>query len=113
MSPPSDVVLLPELQPEQDGPPLNAGFRPNYPNPFNPSTTIKFSVSRAADVNISVFSSTGELVATLASGNVLPGNYSAKWDATNVASGMYFYRMTATVNGVQTVNLTKKMMLVK
>ncbi|MBL0174681.1 MAG: ammonia-forming cytochrome c nitrite reductase subunit c552 [Ignavibacteria bacterium] len=85
----------------------------NYPNPFNPSTTIKFSVSRAADVNISVYSSAGELVATLANGNVVPGNYSAKWDATNVASGMYFYRMTATVNGVQTVNLTKKMMLVK
>jgi hypothetical protein len=95
------------------GVPQGFDLQQNFPNPFNPSTTINFSVPRAADVTVAVYNLAGEKIATLASGSLTPGNYSAKWDAANVASGMYFYRMTATSNGAQSFTMTKKMTLVK
>jgi ligand-binding sensor domain-containing protein len=65
-----------------------------YPNPFNPSTTITFSLPRASRAEISVYSITGQKIRTLASGQFAPGTHSIQWDGRNeswlpVASGIY------------------------
>lgn len=67
----------------------------NYPNPFNPSTVIKFDVKENTNVKLSVFSITGETVAELVNSNLSAGTYEATWDAAGLASGYYFYRMEA------------------
>jgi hypothetical protein len=80
----------------------------NYPNPFNPTTKISYSVPFDSKVTISVYSVTGELIAELLSDFVSAGVYSVDFDGSNLASGMYIYRMTAG-NFIQ----TNKMMLLK
>lgn len=65
----------------------------NYPNPFNPSTTIKYIVSTAGRVRLLVFNALGEEVATLVNENQQRGTYTVNWDAKNMASGVYYYRL--------------------
>ena len=81
----------------------------NYPNPFNPSTTIKFALPRAAKVGLKVYNVLGQVVATLVNGNYAAGTFNVQWNASQLASGVYFYRLTADGNVID----TKKMMLVK
>jgi hypothetical protein len=64
----------------------------NYPNPFNPVTTIKYDVPRNANATLIVYDMLGKEVTKLVNGNVQPGSYEVVWDATNFASGTYFYR---------------------
>lgn len=80
----------------------NSGFyyslEQNFPNPFNASTTIEFSLKRAEFVSIFVFNLLGQKVANLAESEYLPGVYRAIWDGCNyngevAASGIYFYRI--------------------
>ncbi len=80
----------------------------NYPNPFNAATMINFSLNRPSEINLSVYNVLGEKVATAASGFYEAGPHTVNWDAENVSSGMYFYRLI-TNEGVQ----TKKMILTK
>lgn len=80
----------------------------NYPNPFNPTTRINYSVPLDSKVTISVYSITGELVAELVNGYMPAGKYSVNFNGSNLASGMYIYRMIAG-SFVQ----TQKMMLLK
>ncbi|MBX7043345.1 MAG: T9SS type A sorting domain-containing protein [Ignavibacteria bacterium] len=80
----------------------------NYPNPFNPSTVISFGLKDASSVKLSVFDMSGRELAVLVNQNLMPGNHSFKWDASNLASGTYFYRLD--VDGEQ---LVKQMQLVK
>lgn len=81
----------------------------NYPNPFNPTTTIKFRVPEASKVSLKVYNVLGQLVTTLVDNQVVGvGEHSVNWNATNLASGIYFYELRAD-NNVQ----TKKMMLLK
>lgn len=68
---------------------------PNYPNPFNPTTSISYSLPQATSVNLQVFDLTGRLVATLASGMMPAGRHEVSFDASNMASGMYIYRLEA------------------
>ncbi len=65
----------------------------NYPNPFNPTTKIHYSVPADGFVNIVVYNVLGEKVANLVNTNVKAGIYDISFDATNIASGMYIYRM--------------------
>ena len=65
----------------------------NYPNPFNPSTTISFSIPRSTYTTLKIFNTIGQEIATLVSDNLNPGTYSKQWNATNVASGVYFYKL--------------------
>lgn len=80
----------------------------NYPNPFNPTTKINYSVPFDSKVTISVYSITGELVMELVNDFVAAGSYSVDFNGSNLASGMYIYRMVAG-DFVQ----TQKMMLMK
>jgi aminopeptidase N len=96
-----------------DGSPLPFTLYQNYPNPFNPATTIRFSVPAKSHVTIRVFDVTGSLVKTLLSRNMDRGTYPVSWDGTNnageaVASGVYFYRLTAGLYRDQ-----KKMVLIR
>lgn len=66
-----------------------------YPNPFNPSTTIEYSIARTGFINISVYNVIGERVATLVNGRLRAGDYQVQWRATHLASGTYFCRIEA------------------
>ncbi len=85
----------------------------NYPNPFNPATTIKFSIPQGGFVSIKVYDMLGQVVAEIVNGNLQVGSYEANFDASNLGSGTYFYKIN--VNSNQGVNWaqTKKMVLVK
>ncbi len=80
----------------------------NYPNPFNPSTSIKYDVPKNTFVNLSVYDILGKLVTNLVNQDMTAGRYDAVWDAKNYASGTYIYRLEA---GEFTD--VKKMILVK
>jgi len=65
----------------------------NYPNPFNPTTTIEFTLPQQSDVTITVYDALGNQLDVLFSGNKNAGVHKVNWNATNYASGIYFYRM--------------------
>jgi hypothetical protein len=67
----------------------------NYPNPFNPSTTIKFDVPRYSYVSLVVFDLLGKEITKLVNGNIKAGSYEVVWEAINFASSTYFYKFTA------------------
>ncbi|UCC43526.1 MAG: S8 family peptidase [Candidatus Zixiibacteriota bacterium] len=67
----------------------------NYPNPFNPVATIAFGLPTASEVKLEVYNVLGRKVTTIIDGRLEAGYHSVQWDATSVASGLYFYRMTA------------------
>ena len=85
--------------------PKETGLLPNYPNPFNPETWIPYQLAETADVTLRVYAASGELVRTLALGYQSAGIYQSRsqaayWDGKNefgelVASGVYFYTLTA------------------
>ena len=85
--------------------PKETALLPNYPNPFNPETWIPYQLSEPAEVNISIYSTDGKLIRTLAFGHQPIGIYESRnraayWDGKNelgepVASGVYFYTLTA------------------
>ncbi len=71
----------------------------NYPNPFNPSTTIRFNLPVASEIKLEIFNVLGQKVKILVDSDLPAGNYEYRWDATDdanqeVASGMYFYRLS-------------------
>ena len=63
----------------------------NSPNPFNPTTTISFTIPEAGNVEIAVFSVSGQRVATIADGFMSAGSHSVTWDASGFSAGVYFY----------------------
>lgn len=85
----------------------------NYPNPFNPETTIRYSVAEDGPVTIDVFNSRGQLVKTLVNDSKAAGNHSVVWDGrdnngSSVSSGIYYYKMYA-----GKYSSTRKMILMK
>ena len=80
----------------------------NYPNPFNPGTTIKFDIAKSQFVKLAVYNMLGEQVSSLVNQNMTPGSYSVNFDASSLSSGMYFYRIES-----QGYSQTKRMVLVK
>jgi photosystem II stability/assembly factor-like uncharacterized protein len=81
----------------------------NYPNPFNPVSSIKYQVLRSADIKLIVYNITGKEITTLINKKENSGEYSVKFDGSNLSSGVYFY--TLFVDGVRID--TKKMILIK
>ncbi|MBN1300513.1 MAG: T9SS type A sorting domain-containing protein, partial [Melioribacteraceae bacterium] len=93
---------------EKSGVPTQYALDQNYPNPFNPSTTIEFALPKSGDVNLVVYDILGRVVTKLVSGTLNAGYYKVNFDASNLASGIYFYSITA--GDFQSV---KKLMLLK
>ena len=88
--------------------PLDFKIEGIYPNPFNPVTTIQYSLPEYAEIVILVYDSNGGLVTELVNASIQPGHYSVDWNATDYASGVYFIRMMA-----GSYVDTQKLMLVK
>jgi len=80
----------------------------NYPNPFNPSTKINFSVPKLSFVTLKVYDVLGKEVTTLVQEEKSPGSYSVEFNASNLPSGTYFYRLQ-----IDNIAETKKMMFLK
>ena len=80
----------------------------NYPNPFNPTTHIRFNIPETANTKLTVFNIMGEAVANLVDGVVSAGGHTVSWNAANMPTGVYFYRLESG-NFTQ----TKKLLLVK
>jgi hypothetical protein len=75
--------------------PTSFSLEQNYPNPFNPSTTIQFSIPLSCHVTLKVYNTFGQEVATLLAKNLIAGKYKVKWNAWDLASGVYFYHLDA------------------
>jgi hypothetical protein len=88
--------------------PVSFNLEQNYPNPFNPNTTIKFSIPKEVMVNLNVYNILGEKVKELKNEVMKPGYYDVKFDATDLASGIYLY----TIKAGEYLD-TKKMILLK
>jgi hypothetical protein len=88
--------------------PVQFQLEQNYPNPFNPTTTISFSLPHAANATVKVMNMLGQEVATLVDGYMAAGSHQVTFDATKLASGSYFYKLTS-----GDFTQVKKMMLVK
>lgn len=65
----------------------------NYPNPFNPSTKVRFDIPKSGLVSLKIYDITGREVAVLVNGSLAPGQYEYTWDAAGFTSGVYFYRI--------------------
>ena len=80
----------------------------NYPNPFNPTTMIKYAIPKTSKVSLTLFTILGEEMATLVNEEKTAGNYEVEFNASNLPSGVYFYRLQA-----GSFVETKKMILLK
>ncbi|MAT57912.1 MAG: hypothetical protein CMF23_08040, partial [Ignavibacteriae bacterium] len=107
----SDVVEV-----EVNNLPTEFVLEQNYPNPFNPSTKIKFSIPNAGQSSSSsyntkliVYDILGKEVATLVNQKLLPGNHEVNFDASNLTSGLYIYRIDVEYE----FSSIKKMILIK
>ena len=76
--------------------PLTNSLHQNYPNPFNPSTTIEFALPHSGRVTLKVYNVLGQEVAVLVAEEMVAGTYKYEWDASGLASGVYYYRLSAT-----------------
>ena len=86
----------------------------NFPNPFNPSTTIKYSLNSESFVKLTIYNSIGELVETLVNQQQSSGGYDIVWNAKDLSSGIYIYRLEATsVAGNNNFVSVNKMQLLK
>jgi hypothetical protein len=88
--------------------PVVTSLAQNYPNPFNSATTINYSLAEAGEVTLKIYNICGRLVETLVQESAEPGSYTVTWDASELSSGIYFYKVTA-----GDFTKTKRMMLVK
>jgi len=106
----SDIELYTAVQPEQQNSTVVKGFAlsQNYPNPFNPTTNINFNLDKAGLVSLKVYNILGTEVASLVNEFKSAGSYSVPFNAANLTSGVYLYKLQ-----VGSQSLTKKLTLMK
>lgn len=75
--------------------PADFALKQNYPNPFNPTTNIKFEIAETSNVTLNIYNVMGQRVATLINEVKAPGKYEIAWNAQEMASGIYYYRLRA------------------
>jgi photosystem II stability/assembly factor-like uncharacterized protein len=80
----------------------------NYPNPFNPNTNIQFNISNSTFTKLTIYDVTGGVITILVNEELRPGVYEVDWDASNKASGIYYYKLET-----QSFTETKRMVLLK
>lgn len=102
-----DLTLV-SVGKEDDLLPVEFALDQNFPNPFNPSTLIKFALPSSGHITLDVFNSLGEKVTSLIDGMMEAGFHSVAFDATHLPSGIYFYQIST-----GTKVFTKKMVLLK
>ncbi|MBK8983246.1 MAG: T9SS type A sorting domain-containing protein [Ignavibacteria bacterium] len=88
--------------------PFTYSLSQNYPNPFNPVTNLEFAISDLGIVSLKIFNISGSEIVTLVNEKLSPGSYKYKFDGSNYASGVYFYKLT-----VNNFSETKRMILLK
>ena len=88
--------------------PIQFLLEQNYPNPFNPSTTIEYSIPESGNVKLQVYNSLGEELVTLVNDYKEAGNYKINFNASDLSSGIYYYRLAS-----NSFNEIKKMILLK
>lgn len=96
------------VEPSYVGEPATHLMARNYPNPFNPLTTISYSIPTAGNVELKVFDITGREVASLVNTRQSAGSYAVAWDGSTHSTGIYFYRLT-----VGNLSFTNRMVLMK
>jgi hypothetical protein len=79
----------------------------NYPNPFNPSTIIKYSIAEKSFISLKIYDILGRVVSTLVNEIKIPGDYEFNFNAANLNSGVYFYKLDA-----DSFSDTKKLLLI-
>ena len=89
--------------------PANFQLHQNFPNPFNPVTTINYQISKPLWIELNIYNSEGKIVTTLDSGKKSAGNYSITWNASRFSSGLYYCRLKTNEGFIQ----TRKLILVK
>ncbi|MCW8824267.1 MAG: T9SS type A sorting domain-containing protein [Ignavibacteriaceae bacterium] len=89
------IDVVSSLGEELESNPTEFNLAQNYPNPFNPSTTIRYAVPKTSQVSIKIYDLTGQEVASLVNEVKEVGTYEVKFDARNLASGVYLYKMIA------------------
>jgi hypothetical protein len=104
---PVEIAAAPS---HRDGPPTPSrfGLAGNYPNPFNPSTAVRFELPAAADVRLPVYNAIGEQVALLADGTYSAGTHTVVFDASGLPGGVYYCRLVS-ADGISSI----RMLLVK
>lgn len=88
--------------------PLSSGMMQNYPNPFNPVTNFVFQFGQSGDVQLKIFDALGRNVSTVVNEYLEKGEYIYQWNANNLPSGIYYYRIIA-----PDFTETKRMILLK
>jgi hypothetical protein len=109
----TDIDVVVDLSNADDITPIVTALKGNYPNPFNPTTTISYDLATEGRVNISIYNVKGQLVKTLVNEHQEAASHTAVWDGRdsgnkNVATGVYFYRMST-----PSYDKTNKMILMK
>ncbi len=88
-------------------------LHPNFPNPFNPSTTISFGLPEMSDVILIIYDGMGKEITEIVNSSLVSGSYNYTWNAGNLPSGVYFARFTAIGSSGKNYSETSKMMLLK
>jgi hypothetical protein len=110
---PALQLNIPEVNATPQTAPAMTCLHPNYPNPFNPSTTISFSLQQAGSVRLTVYNTTGQKVTTLAQCSYPAGTHQVHWNGTDdagasVAGGVYLYKLhTPTSRSIRKMVLMK------
>ena len=106
------VNLINELESKNESLPNKVELFSIYPNPFNPTTQVNYSLDESYNVKINVFDINGKVVENIISKVQNSGNYTIQWNAKNKSSGIYFVKLIAE-NNFKRFSQTQKIMLIK